>query len=78
MPKTFIAQNVNSINPLHFEQKQGVVTGLICNCQVNYGELGMTHQIDLWGDLTEAQRTKAQQLYDFVKAKVEAIILGEG
>jgi len=78
MPRQYTAQKVTSVNPLHFERKGDVVTGLICNCEVNYGELGITHQIDLWGDLTATQRQKAQAVYDFVKAKVEQIILGEG
>ena len=76
MPKQFTAQSVQSVNPIHFEQKQGVVTGLLVNCEVNYGELGMTHQIDIWGDLNPAQRQKAQALYDFVKSEIESIILG--
>lgn len=75
MAKTFVAQNVVSVNPLHFEVKGNVVTGLIASCEVDYGELGMTHQIDLWGLLTDSQRTQAQKLYEFVKAKVEKIIL---
>lgn len=77
MPRQYTAQEVKSINPLHFEQKQGVVTGLIVNCEVNYGEIGMTHQIDLWGDLTDYQREWAQKLYNFVKARIEAIIMGD-
>jgi len=75
MPKTFIAQSVQSVNPLHFVETGGVVTGLICNAEVNYGELGMIHQIDLWGDLTAAQKTQAQAVYNFLKAKITQIIL---
>ena len=76
MPKTFVAQNVVSVNPLRFEKKGDVVTGVIVNCEVNYGEIGMTHQLDLWGDLTPEQRERAQGVYDFIKEKVEEIILG--
>lgn len=76
MVRTYTAKEVTSVNPLQFETKGGVVTGLICNCEVNYGELGMTHQIDLWGDLTAAQREKAQVVYNFVRGKVLDIIMG--
>jgi len=76
MVKTYTAQNVVSVNPLHFETKGDVVTGLIVSCEVNYGELGMTHQLDIWGDLTPAQREIAQNVYDFVEGKVKSIILG--
>lgn len=76
MPKTLIAQSVQSVNPLRFESTSGVITGLIVNCEVNYGELGMTHQLDIWEDLTPAQKAKAQTIYDLVKSKVETIFLG--
>lgn len=76
MPRTYIAQKVVSVNPLHFVLEAGNVVGLLCNCEVNYGELGMTHQIDLWGDLTPAQKTQAQAVYNFIKSKIEGIILG--
>lgn len=75
MPKTYVAQSVHSVNPLHFEKKGDVVTGVLVTCEVNYGELGMTHQLDIWGDLTLAQREEAQRVYDFIKQKVEQIIL---
>lgn len=75
MPKTFTAQSVQSINPIHFETKGGVVTGLIVNCEVNYGEVGMTHQVDIWGNLTPTQRDKAQKVYDFIRVRIEGIIL---
>lgn len=76
MPLKFEAKNIISINPLHFELKGGVVTGLICSCEVNYGEMGMNHQIDIWEELTPGQRQRAQALYDFIRSKVEGVVMG--
>ena len=75
MPKQFTAHSVQSANQVRFEITGNVVTGLIVTCDVNYGELGLTHQIDIWGDLPAAQRQKVQALYDLVKDKIESIIL---
>lgn len=76
MPKQYTAQSIETLNQVQFETKGDIVTGLIVTCNVNYGEMGLTHQIDLWKDLPAAQRQKAQALYDAIKAKVENIILG--
>jgi len=75
MPKQFIAQNVVSVNPLRFVSENGEVVGVIVDCAVNYGELGMSHQVDIWDDLTDAQKERAQEVYNFIKNKVEAIIM---
>ena len=76
MPKQFTAQKVVSVNPLQFVREGNVLTAIIVTCEVNYGELGMTHQIDIWGDLTDAQKGRAQAVYNFIKDKAESIILG--
>jgi hypothetical protein len=76
MNKTFVAQNIVSVNPFHFKVEDGVVTGLVCNVEVNYGEMGLTHQIDLWADLTAPQKTMAQNLYNFIRAKATEHFLG--
>jgi len=75
MAKTFVAQKVTSVNPLHFERKGDIVTGLIVDCEVSYGEIGMSHRVDVWGELTQAQRDTAQQFYEFIQRKIESIIL---
>lgn len=75
MPKTFTAQNVVSVNPLRFLLEDDEVVGIVVDCEVNYGELGMTHQIDIWDELTADQQYRAQQVYDFIKNKVEQIIM---
>ena len=75
MARTYTAQSVTSVNPLRFETKGDVVTGVIVSFDVNYGELGMTHQLDIWGYLTPAQRNKAEEVYNFIQHLVEGIIL---
>jgi len=77
MPKTFIAKNLISVNPLQWVWKDGELVGLIVNCEVNYGEMGMSHQIDIWEDLTDPQKATAKAVYQFIKTKVEQAFLGD-
>lgn len=77
MAKTFTAQNVASCNPLQFVWKEGELVDVICNVEVNYGEMGLNHQVSLWEDLTATQKNKAKAVYLFLKAKVEEKFLGE-
>lgn len=75
MPYQFTAQNITHCNPLTFVREGDVVVGLICRIDVNYGTLGLTHEVDVWNDLTDEQKQRAQQVYNFLKAKVEQIVL---
>jgi len=75
MPKTFVAQNIVAINGLAFQTKDDIVVGLIASCDVNYGELGLTQEIDLWSKLTKTQRNQAQSIYNAVKNKLEDILI---
>lgn len=75
MSKTFTAQNVVSVNPIKFVWKEGELVAIMVNCEVNYGELGLPHQVDIFEDLTEDQRDKAKAVYQFIKQKVEAAFL---
>ncbi len=75
MPKTFIAQNVISVNPLRWVWEEGELIGLVVGCEVNYGERGMPHQLDIYPYLTEAERGRAKTIYQAIKQKVETIIL---
>lgn len=77
MPKTFTAKNLVSVNPLAWVWKDGELVGLIVNVEVNYGEMGMTHQIDIWEDLTPQQKDKAKAVYLFIKGKVEQAFLSD-
>lgn len=76
MPKTYTAQSITHINPIQVIRTEGVVTGLVVNCDVNYGELGMQQEVDIWEDLTPTQKTKVVSIYNFIKAKVEDYFLG--
>jgi len=77
MPKTFNAKKVTSVNPLQWVWEAGECVGLLVNAEVNYGEMSITHQVDIWEDLTPEQKEKAVAIYQFVKAKVEQSFLGE-
>ena len=77
MPFEFKAQSVTSVNPLQFNKVGEQVIGLVVSCDVNYGGMSLNHQIDLWGELTDAQKATAQSVYDFIKNKAESIILVE-
>ena len=75
MPKTYVAKSIVRINPLHFEVQEGVVTEVVCNAEVNYGEMGLTHQFKLWGLLTEAQKARMQRVYDDLWNKVNLLVM---
>lgn len=71
MVKTFVAQNIASINPVTFQLDAGTVVGLLMSVEVNYGEIGLTHQVNVWSSLNPAQKQKAKDLYAFLQAKAE-------
>ena len=76
MPKQFTAQSVQSVNPLQWVWKDGQLVQILVGCEVNYGELGMTHQVDILPDLTPEQRTRAEQIYQRIRYLVEVHFLG--
>lgn len=53
-----------SINPLQFKVKEGNVIGLTMNVDVNYGEMGISHQVELWDELPDGYKDRAQSIYD--------------
>jgi len=73
----FRAESVTNVNPLQFNMVGNNVVGIVVACEVNYGGMSLNHQIDLWGELTDAQKEQAQTLYNFLRNKAENIILGE-
>lgn len=75
MPKTFTAQNVTTVNPISFVWKEGKLVAIMVNCEVNYGEMGMPHQVDIIEDLTQAQKDKAKAVYQFIRGRVEKAFL---
>jgi len=72
----FTAQEVTSWNPLQWVWKEGELVGLIVSCEVNYGTMGLSHQIDVWNTLTPAQQEGAKAVYEFLGAKVKSIVVG--
>ncbi len=73
----FKAQSVTRVNPLTFEVVGDTVVGLTCNIEVNYGGMGLSHQLDLWGELNQAQKEQAQAIYNFLVNRAKAVVLGD-
>ena len=77
MVKTFTAQNVVSVNPLQFVFREGNLTQILVNTEVNYGEMGMNHTFDILPHLTDNQKERALQTYEFIRGIIEQEFLGE-
>jgi len=75
MPKTLIAKNIQPISSLHFKVDEGIVTGLTLDIEVNYGEMGCIHQLDIWNDLTDNQQAQFQSLYERLCHLAKKLIL---
>lgn len=76
MPYQWTAKNIVSINPISFISDDGItVSKLICQCEVNYGEFGLSHTIDLWIDMNDTQKARVQAIFDAIKVGLERIIL---
>ncbi|GAI75899.1 unnamed protein product, partial [marine sediment metagenome] len=44
---------------------------IMVDCEVNYGEMGMPHRVDIIEDMTPDQIDKAKAVYQFIKNKVD-------
>ncbi len=75
MPYQFTAKNIESISSLTFVTEGAVVKGLTCQVNVNYGSMGMSHQIDLWPVMTPAQQIVSQNLYNVIMKKVAKLVM---
>ena len=75
MPKTLIAKNIQPISSLSFKVDKDIVTGLTLDVEVNYGEMGCSHQLDIWADLTANQQAQAQALYERLCYLAKKLIL---
>ena len=78
MPKVFTARNIVSVNPIQFVFKEGELVGLVVQAEVNYGEMAITHTLDIWEDLTETEQAKAKAVYNRIKSVVVRQFIGEG
>lgn len=75
-PKALIPQNIVSVNPLEWVWKEGECVGLTVNVEVNYGERGLMHKIDIWPELTSQQRQQAVNIYNFIRARIVDAFIG--
>lgn len=69
-----IPNNVTGITALHFILNGDVVTGLQVGFEVNYGDMTLPWQDDIWGRLTATQKTRVQNVYDALKGIAEALV----
>ncbi len=74
-PKALIPQNIASVNPLEWQWKDGECVGLMVTCEVNYGERGVQHQVDIWPDLTKKEQKDALAIYRLIVEKVTETFL---
>jgi len=67
-------KNLGAILGLNFVTSADTVTGLIVGYEVNYGEMSLPFQLDIWAKLTATQKAHVQQLYDKLKANAASMI----
>jgi cell division septal protein FtsQ len=75
MPRKFEAKNIERVGAIRIGEEDGVVSSLDVEVEVNYGEVGLAHLVNLYPQLTQPQRKALQLIYDTVKAKVEEYFL---
>ena len=75
MPLQFTAQNIASIGSIRFETSDGELTAITCDIEVNYGDRGMFHSINLWDELNIGEQHEFKTIYDLIKRKLEKIVL---
>ena len=76
MAKTLVAKNIAGINNVVFSiGSVGKITAISVGCEVNFGEMGLSQTVDIWADLTVAQKIVAQNFYARLKAIVEETLI---
>ena len=75
MPKTLVAQNVASISSIRFVAEAGLVSGLVCQFEVNYGTQGLSDTLDIWLTLTAAQQNRIQEIYNAIVNKITHVVM---
>ena len=72
MPETLIAKNIAAIKGFSFSvDSQGRITNLVVNAEVNFGTESRDRSVDIWSDLTVAQKAAAQGIYDRMKSLMQ-------
>jgi hypothetical protein len=75
MPKTLIARNVASISSVRFVAKDGLLTSVPCQIEVNYGSMGLSDSVDVWTTMNAAQKAQLQNVYDAIVNKVNHAVM---
>jgi len=68
MPKQYNAQSIRGFNSGQFVRDGEAVIGFTIQVEVNYGSMNLTHMMDLWPYLNDAQKASIQALHDRIKA----------
>ncbi len=74
--KALTAQNIHSISNVRFVTEGPAVTGIMVDCEVNYGTRGLNEQIDVWPLLTFDEKVSAQLLYESIGKSLDQEFLG--
>ncbi|MBA7618503.1 hypothetical protein ES703_25830 [subsurface metagenome] len=76
MPKQFTAQKVTNFNPMSFVFDGDDMIGFEVSVEVNYGSFGLTHQLNIWPMLNDAQKSMLFQLQTRLKVALDQYYLG--
>jgi len=77
MPKTLQAQSIANIGNVRFViDGEGYLRELRVSCEVNYGQLGITEDVDIKPHLSSRGIKAAEALYQAIKKALESIYLG--
>ena len=75
--KTYTAQSVSKNHDWDFSvDDDGNITKLVIKSEVNYGEMGMMEELDIWKLLNESQKSQMQSIYNKVAQVFNKQILG--
>jgi len=76
MPKTLQAQSIANIGNVRFVvDGEGHLEELRVSCEVNYGQLGITEDVDIKPRLSSKEVRAAETLYQAIKKALENIYL---
>lgn len=56
MAKTYTAQTVSPVQAINAVWEAGAIVMLMVTVEVEYGEMGLTHQVNVWPCLTQTQK----------------------
>ncbi|MBU0598691.1 MAG: hypothetical protein KKD44_26180 [Proteobacteria bacterium] len=71
-------KNLGAVLGVRFIVESDIVTGLEVGYEINYGELSLPFQVDIWEDLNHGERNQCQSIYNRVKKHAVDLITAAG